>query len=324
MTEPLAAPFPWFGGKRRVAPEVWARFGNVQNYVEPFFGSGAVLLGRPASHAPFATETVNDLDGFVCNFWRAVKADPEATARWADNPVNENDLHARHIWLVGKRETLRARLEGDPEYFDAKIAGWWAWGLCCWIGGGWCSGQGPWSANAEGMLVSCGDGVISRQLPHLGDAGQGVNSDAAADLAAWFAALSARLARVRVCSGDWSRICGPSVTHKHGLTAVFLDPPYGDATEMSEVYHHDSGSVSTEVREWAIEAGRNPLMRVALCGYEGEHRMPDNWTVFAWKANGGYSGAGRNGDNGNSRRERIWFSPACLAPHNDLFGDLAQ
>ena len=42
----LDAPFPWFGGKRRVAPIVWQRFGDVQNYVEPFFGSGAVLLNR--------------------------------------------------------------------------------------------------------------------------------------------------------------------------------------------------------------------------------------------------------------------------------------
>lgn len=28
----LRAPFPWFGGKRRVAPEVWERFGDVPDY----------------------------------------------------------------------------------------------------------------------------------------------------------------------------------------------------------------------------------------------------------------------------------------------------
>lgn len=43
----LKAPFPWFGGKSKIANEVWRRFGDVPNYVEPFFGSGAVLLGRP-------------------------------------------------------------------------------------------------------------------------------------------------------------------------------------------------------------------------------------------------------------------------------------
>ena len=46
-----AAPFPWFGGKSRVAADVWARFGETPNYVEPFAGSMAVLLGRPKDHA---------------------------------------------------------------------------------------------------------------------------------------------------------------------------------------------------------------------------------------------------------------------------------
>ena len=47
MIEPLRAPFPWFGGKRRCAHIVWRAMGNVPNYVEPFYGSGAVLLARP-------------------------------------------------------------------------------------------------------------------------------------------------------------------------------------------------------------------------------------------------------------------------------------
>jgi len=47
MNAPLRAPFPWFGGKSRCAPVVWRALGNVPNYVEPFFGSGAVLFSRP-------------------------------------------------------------------------------------------------------------------------------------------------------------------------------------------------------------------------------------------------------------------------------------
>jgi REP element-mobilizing transposase RayT len=48
----LKAPFPYFGSKRAVASVVWERLGDCPNYVEPFFGSGAVLLGRP--HWPFS------------------------------------------------------------------------------------------------------------------------------------------------------------------------------------------------------------------------------------------------------------------------------
>src|SRR5690349_15234083 len=74
--EPMAdykQPFPWFGGKRAIASEVWRRFGNVPNYVEPFFGGGSMLFMRPT--AP-KIETVNDKDKFVANFWRALMYDP--------------------------------------------------------------------------------------------------------------------------------------------------------------------------------------------------------------------------------------------------------
>ena len=48
----LKAPFPYFGGKSRIAPMVWERFGKVANYVEPFlalvlFSSHAPTLGIP-------------------------------------------------------------------------------------------------------------------------------------------------------------------------------------------------------------------------------------------------------------------------------------
>jgi hypothetical protein len=338
MSDDLRAPFPWFGGKSRVADLVWSRFGDVPNYVEPFFGSGAVLLGRYKHHAPH-TETVNDLDGFVANFWRAIKLLPDETAEHADNPVNENDLHARHVWLVGRREVLRERLEADPGYCDPKIAGWWAWGLCCWIGSGWCSGAGPWSV-VDGKLVKgdagqrvnrkrphlgdAGKGV-NRQLPHLGDAGKGVNrqlphlsgAGQGEHLREYFRALADRLRGVRVASGDWSRICGPSPTTKLGLTGVFLDPPYADtAGRGSDLYREDSLSVAHDVREWAIANGDNPMMRIALCGYEGEHTMPAPWACVPWKAHGGYGGQGD--DNVNATRERIWFSPHCLSDRQGL------
>lgn len=134
----LRAPFPWFGGKSRVAPEVWPRFGHVANYIEPFAGSLAVLLGRPADNPP-RVETVNDIDAYLSNFWRAVSADPDAVAQACDWPVNEADLHARHRWLVETGAERLERVKRDAEFFDAQVAGWWVWGQCLWIGSGWCA-----------------------------------------------------------------------------------------------------------------------------------------------------------------------------------------
>lgn len=344
----LRAPFPWFGGKRRVAHEVWARFGYVKNFIEPFFGSGATLLARPHQIRPTTIETVNDLDCYVANFWRAIAAEPEAVAQYADWPVNEADLHARHHWLIERTGEWRERMKHDPDHFDAKIAGWWVWGICAWIGGGWCSGKSSWGGDfADGescherkcALSDAGRGVhaagVADQLPHLGNLGMGVHKSGVADqlpslsagrgvgqgihsgkgehLLEWFAALAARLRRVRVCCGDWSRVCTSAVTYSLGLTGVFLDPPYSDAAQRDpNLYAEDSGDVAHAVREWAIANGDNPLMRIAICGYEGEHAMPDSWTCVAWKAAGGYASQGKPGANDNCRRERIWFSPHCL------------
>ena len=313
---------------------MWSRFGDVKNYVEPFFGSGAVLLARPQVGS---IETINDLDGFVANFWRSIKLSPGLTAEYADQPVNENDLHARHVWLVQRMDSLRSQLEGDPDWHDPKIAGFWVWGLACWIAGGFCSGKGPWWPNEEGQLVRIGDsgrGVkrqrvhlnhngqgVNRKLVHLGDNGQGVLQSR---LLPWFNALAERLRRVRVCSGDWSRVVSPTVTFKQGVTGVFLDPPYADtANRDSDLYREDSLEVAHSVCDWAVANGDNPQLRIALCGYEGEHEMPPAWSVHSWDAGAGF-GAQAVERSGNGERERIWFSPACEASRQGSLFELIK
>jgi len=172
------APFPWFGGKRKAAPTVWQALGDVPHYVEPFAGTMAILLCRPhLANRPYHSETVNDADGLVVNAWRAIQLHPDATADAASNPVAEADLHARHVALVRWRtERELEHLMGDPAFCDPVMAGWWLWGISCWIGGGWCSGSGPWFADETGRLVvkRAGPGV-SRQLPQLTSNGSGVN-----------------------------------------------------------------------------------------------------------------------------------------------------
>lgn len=289
-------PFPWFGGKSKVADDVWARFGNVENYVEPFFGSGAVMFMRP--HEP-KTETVNDKDAFLANFWRALKESPNEVAKHADWPVNESDLLARHKWLIeqGKNGFVE-KIRTDPHYFDAKIAGWWVWGICCWIGHGWCK-------------------VESRKLPHLGDQGRGINrklphlGDGDQGIAEYLESLSQRLRRVRVACGEWKRVLGDSVTFKLGVTGIFLDPPYSH-DERDKLYAVDD-DIAHEVREWAIANGQNKLLRIALCGYDTEHEMPSNWSKVYWKTNGGFSNqSAKSRAKENKYRETIWFSPYCL------------
>ena len=83
-------------------------------------------------------------------------------------------------------------------------------------------------------------------------------------------------------------------------------------------YAVDSADVAHDVREWAIANGDNPLLRIALCGYHGEHAMPEGWREVAWKAAGGYGSQAADGKGReNSKKERIYFSPSCIS--NTLF-----
>lgn len=306
----LKSPFPWFGGKLPIADKVWNAIGDVPNYVEPFFGSGAVFLNRPTPHK---TSTINDKDGYVCNFWRAIQSDPEAVAGIADYPVIENDLHARHAWLLSRKSDLVARLEGDPTYYDVRIAAWWCWGLCCWIGSGWCAGGGPWRIVGEELIKSNGENKwINRKRPNIASGGKGVFSQHGG-LTSWFNLLANKFRKTRICCGDWDRICGPSPTFKIGLTGVFLDPPYSHSMRDSGLYAVET-DCSRDVLEWCKENGNNPLLRIVLAGYEGEHNELESlgWKVESWKAGGGYARQSKKKENTNRNLERLWFSPHCL------------
>ena len=64
------------GSKFRIADQIISYFPKHHTYLEPFFGSGAVLFNKKTSDI----ETVNNLDGDVVNFFRWVKNDPEKLA----------------------------------------------------------------------------------------------------------------------------------------------------------------------------------------------------------------------------------------------------
>lgn len=352
----LKAPFPYFGGKSKVASLVWEKLGDVDNFIEPFSGSAAVLLNRP--HTP-KIETLNDADCYVANFWRATGKDPEAVAEHADNPVNEADLHSRHRWLVLSDDAreFRQKMRAEPDFYDAKVAGWWCWGACCWIGSGWCpttqeTGAPAWdqvphladwnrqnkinptlSQQAPGQRKGalCGVHAVlevsNTHRPQLGDAyarGRGVHGNDSAGtceqrrawLIDWFGRLRDRLRTVRVCCGDWIRVCDShSVTTRLGITGIFFDPPYSaEADRCNSLYGVESKTVAHDVRAYCLERGSDPMMRLVLAGYAGEgHEALESagWQVIEWKAAGGYGNRSVKGKD-NAARERLWISPHCV------------
>jgi site-specific DNA-adenine methylase len=335
------APFPWFGGKSKAAPLVWALLGDVDHYVEPFAGSLAVLLNRPhLCNRPYHSETVNDLDGFVVNAWRALAQYPDAVAEAASWPVSEACKTARQIALLKWRdEVALERLAGDATWCDPIMAGWWLWAVAVQIGA--FTGDGPWTADpATGRIVKMRGaerrGGVNRDRPFIGNNGQGVNHASLREfgvgpdeehfhpttmprLRAWFRLLQARLRHVRILNGDWSRAVTAGASHtlsvrmEGGVAGFFLDPPYANEIRASGLYAADDGNVATAVRQWCLKAGANPKNRIVLASFDVEHAELEahGWRVYEWFSKDSLLAGGM----GNQQhRERLWASPHCLVP----------
>ena len=275
--------FPYFGGKRRAAADVWAALGTVDRYIEPFFGSGAVLLGAPVRPK---SELVNDISHYVANLWRALQHDPATVWRAASAPCYEVELRARAAWL--RRWTPPDF--ADLAAHDAEAAGVWLWVACVTI-----------SPDGEGL--------------HRGNHGKGIKG---LDFnRAWFDSVCERMARAQVLCGDWSRCVTSSalVDRSCASIGVFLDPPYG----VGNVPYEDrTGTVAADVWRWALANGDNPRLRIVVAGYEDGRTLPHGWTAIERTEMGGY-GSG----NGNRHRERLWCSPHCHGVQTlSLFGDL--
>lgn len=65
------------GSKWSVSDRIINFFPEHHSYLEPFFGSGAILFNKSRSNI----ETVNDLDGNVVNLFECIRTDPERLAR---------------------------------------------------------------------------------------------------------------------------------------------------------------------------------------------------------------------------------------------------
>ena len=105
-------PLKWHGGKYYLAAKIVAMMPPHQQYVEPFFGGGTVLLAKDPANVG---EIVNDLNGHLTNFWRVLQ-DDQLFARFhriiTAVPFSETewkDAHQRFNTVTDKE--IRMRIE---------------------------------------------------------------------------------------------------------------------------------------------------------------------------------------------------------------------
>ena len=316
----------YFGGKSRAANLIWNRLGNVYSYIEPFFGTGAVLLRNPYGKAK--REIVNDIDGLLVNFWRGIKHAPNTVAYWADYPTSHIDLTARKQYLYDRINLVEDLLK-DPDWFDAKCAGYWVWVVSNSIGmsrdiiNQKSTGEMPVvHSGASGKGVSMQKGKIPAIIPH--NTGKGVSMQrgiiqenhtplSGERLINWFDPLSKRLENVIILRKDArdlnSRTVSGTVKSYH-ITGWFIDPPYSTQGRGS-TYRIEDFDIAQEMKRWSVQNGENPQYRIALAGYRDDYvDFPEGWTCESWSRDSGKMGSGDLAK--YSREEVIWFSPHCI------------
>lgn len=115
----MKPPIAYYGAKVTLADWIVEHLPVHAHYVEPFAGSLAVLLAKPAS----AMETVNDLDRDLMTFWQVLRDRPAELARVcaltpharaehaaAYEPADDDLEQARRVWIrltQGRGGTLR-------------------------------------------------------------------------------------------------------------------------------------------------------------------------------------------------------------------------
>ena len=122
-------PFPWIGSKEKIAPYILQLFPpKLTQYVEPFGGSGAVLLALPPD--PNRLDIYNDLDAELVNLFSCIKECSNVLLRELRFlPIHGRKLFEYYRDFVAHKEVyfqnVQAEIEclGDRSCFTEEQAG---------------------------------------------------------------------------------------------------------------------------------------------------------------------------------------------------------
>lgn len=92
------------GSKWGMAKEIISLMPPHRSYLEPFFGSGAVLFNKPSS----PIETVNDIDGEVVNFFRVLREAPDYLAELIEMTPYAREVYEQACRYDGRDKVRRA------------------------------------------------------------------------------------------------------------------------------------------------------------------------------------------------------------------------
>lgn len=210
------------GSKWNIAWQLVELIPPHHSYVEPYFGSGAVLFNK----APSAIETVNDLDGEVVNLFRCIQQDSERLARLV-------------MTTPFSREVYDMQFETDNSYADRyqRAAGFL---VRCWQGYGF---------RTNGYKVGWRNDVQGRESMYalwnwyrLPD---------------WIIEVAERLRKVQIECRPALEVTG---RFNYPNVFMYIDPPYLLDTRQGKQYRHEMTDADHRELLQAILQSRAKIM----------------------------------------------------------------
>lgn len=188
------------GSKWSIANWIISFFPRHHTYIEPFFGSGAVLFNK----VPSAIETVNDLDDEVVNLFNCIKKDSATLARLvALTP------YSRKVY----DEAFLSPVPNDEFEKAARFL------IQCWQGHGF---------RTNGYKVGWKNDVQGRE-----------NMYAVYNwyrLPEWIVGIADRLKQVQI---DCQPAVEFIKRHRYKKVLIYADPPYLLSTRTAKQYRHE-------------------------------------------------------------------------------------
>jgi site-specific DNA-adenine methylase len=310
----LRLPFTYFGGKSAISDVIWKHLGDPKCYIEPFLGSGAALLNRPAFNGN-RIEVVNDNYGMLVNFWRAMKHDAVAVHSGMEFPSSHDEIMARAYWCFTEGKRRIAGVIGDPQAFDLQSAQYWGYIMRHGVSRPIRAENGSWKwGGADGWLRAgheTGTDKIAISTPYM--EGGRVNTPPLED----FIAIQNRLLNTVIYNRNAVDVLrGYEGVISRGKTGIFLDPPYRNLHHTwDDGIYHDEGnteSVIAPMLEWVLKHERHPNVKIVLAGYANDYPELAHWKPVIWDKHPGFS------KHGESSQECLLLSP-CAAEDESIF-----
>lgn len=244
------------GSKWKIAKWIVSQIPKHHSYVEPYFGSGAVLFNK----SPSAIETVNDLDSNVYNLFNCIRNDNERLSSMVAMTPFSREVYD---------DAFKNNIPSDDDPFEKARC----FLIQCWQGHGF---------RTNGYKVGWKNDVQGRE-----------NMYAVYNwyrLPEWIIGIADRLKQVQIENRP-----AMEVINRFWYPNVFmyLDPPYILSTRTAKQYKHE---MTDQDHVELLELISKFPGKVIISGYENDlyNNMLEGWHKEKTTGYAEYYGADRN------------------------------